>query len=190
MTRITPYHQASDFHDYGSVYTKILIFQEQTLGWQLDIADTCINGGLPSMRHSGWAVLMMAFSYFEMIAKTQDGYAKEGKSEDYFRRGVLDVFPELSQDPRREEILKILYRSVRCGFYHAGVAQGRIRISSTCEVLSYDGKFVRINPHQLVPRLKEHLQRYLSQLRQPESSDMRERFQARFDYVRQLDPLN
>jgi len=195
MAWITPYHQAADFRWPLAVEDKITIFSEQTLGWQLDIADTCINGDLPSMRHAGWAVLMIAFSYFEMIAKLKDGYAgKASKSESYFGAGVVDVFPHVASSPPNErvEMLTILYRSARCGFYHSGMAQGRITISSTYgQSLAFDSqsRWIFINPHRLIPELRDHFRRYVEDLRNPQYTDLRDRFERRFDYLQNWDPL-
>ena len=48
------------------------------IGWKLNIADQIINGGeeQPAIKHSGYATLDIVFSYFEMIAKYEDGFAK------------------------------------------------------------------------------------------------------------------
>src|SRR5437867_2591972 len=59
---------------------KVDVFYEQTLGWQLHIADLVANGGaafgefkqghlghdVPRIRHSGFAVLHICFSYIEL----------------------------------------------------------------------------------------------------------------------------
>lgn len=54
MAWITPFHQDSDFRWPLCLDDKVLIFEERISGWQLEIADACINGGQPAMRHSGW----------------------------------------------------------------------------------------------------------------------------------------
>jgi hypothetical protein len=196
MTWITPYHQAEDFTWPLTLEDRITIFSEQTLGWQLDIADACINGGLPSMRHAGWAVLMIAFSYFEMIAKFKDGCTgKETRSAHFFRAGVEDAFPDIALFPpqEKEEALTILYRSARCGFYHSGMAQGRITISSEYEQsLAYSSqvKYVFINPHRLIPDLRAHFLRYMEALTDPQNTDLRDRFARRFDHLQNWDPLS
>ncbi|HEV8406992.1 MAG TPA: hypothetical protein VGQ34_03575 [Sphingomicrobium sp.] len=59
---------------------KVDLFYEQAFGWQLHIADLVANGGtafgengdrkgttVSAIRHSGFAVLQICFSYFETI---------------------------------------------------------------------------------------------------------------------------
>ena len=194
MPWITPCHRRADFPSRLSLEHKIVIFQKQTFGWQLDIANSCINGDLPSMRHSGFAVLMIVFSYFEMIAKLKAGYTKQSASEHYFRCGVIDVFPHVAALPvdGRNDLLKILYRSVRCGLYHAGTAQPRLVISGDySQALVYDeetGK-ARINPHKLVPHMIGHLSVYVASLGDPANTELRRNFEERFDYLNSWDPL-
>lgn len=193
MTWITPYHQDTDFVWPLCLEDKIRIFEERVSGWQLDIADACINGGRPEMRHSGWAVLMIVFSYFEHIGKCRVGAEDSEKSQDRFRIGLEDVFPGLTTMPSRlhDDVASILYTSGRCGFYHSGMAQQRIIISGdySDSVALSPGGVILINPHRLVPDLKEHSQRYVAELRDPANEETRRNFEKHFDYLHELDPL-
>jgi len=194
MTWITPLHQDSDFKWPWCLNDKILIFEERVSGWQLDIADACINGGQPAMRHSGWAVLMIVFSYFELIGKLRVGNEGKQESRSCFRKGLEDVFPGLSNWPTKyqEEVVSILYTSGRCGFYHSGMAQQRIVISGeySASIAHSPAGAVLINPHLLVPQLKEHLRRYVAELRDPANQEARRNFEKHFDYLHTLDPLD
>ena len=50
------------------------------MGWQLDIADSCINGRQRGpIYDSGSAVLEIVLSYFEMMARTKAGFAGKGQ---------------------------------------------------------------------------------------------------------------
>jgi hypothetical protein len=175
---------------------KVTIFRDQILGWQLDIGDACINGGLEVMRHSGFAVLSIVFSYFEMIAKMQEGYRGTRKVRPYFNRGVIDVFPELrcAAPVVRNEVLRILYQSARCGLYHGGLTQRRVSISADYEKpMIYDvhARSVRINPHILVPHLKSHFRNYIKALTSSsEHEGIRVNFERRFDFLQEWDPLD
>jgi len=192
MTWVTPYHQDSDFSRPLSFEDKVKIFEEQVLGWQLDIADTCINGELEEMGHSGWAVLAIAFTYFEMIGKTKDGYSGDSRSRRYFDQGVLDVFPELASRPERVDVLTILYKHIRCGFYHAGVVHCRVTISSRFpHALDFvpQERRVLINPHLLIPVIKRHFVEYINCLRNPQEQRLRDNFEKRFNYLASFDPL-
>jgi len=87
---LSPSYQDTDFPLPHSLDTKITLFEDRVLGWKLDIADQIINGGQEksSIRHSGFAVLDIVFSYFEMIAKYEDGFTGR-KSEEYFKKRRL-----------------------------------------------------------------------------------------------------
>ena len=194
MTWITPYSMREEFTEALSLNDKIRILKERTLGWQLDIADACINGGLPCMKHSGFAVLFIVFSYFETIANMKHGVTKNTDPSRFFKEGVLDVFPELNRQPyveSKEDILTILYRSARCGFYHSSMARQRISICGEYEVLEYDriDKYVKINPHKLIPRLKNHFLRYVLELLDPQNVELRRNFETTFEYLQDWDPL-
>jgi len=193
MHWITPYTLSSDLHEPPTLEDKIRLFKEQTLGWQLDIADNCINSNLPGMRHCGFAVLFIIFSYFEMIAKMRYGYEGMSQSQKFFERGVLDVFPDLKIHPKLKEIQTILYSSARCGFYHSGMAHKGIKISGEYKkALEYttDPQIVLINPHLLIPLLKRHFLQYMSDVSNPGDPELRANFEKRFDYLQKWDPLN
>ncbi len=198
---ITPYSQHTDFPEPRTVDDKIQIFEEQTLGWLLDIAGAAIDGtaafngtklGGPIL-HSGYVVTQMVLVYFELIAKMKDGYLETRRSEPYFREGVLDVYPQLSTSAQAaKDVLTTLYRSGRCGLYHAGRTAGRITLSGQpTEALTYDAlrRRITINPHKLVPDLKAHFSQYIADLRDPAHVDLRANFESRFDYLQAFDPF-
>lgn len=84
-------HQSSDFTHPLTYDEKVDVFYEQTLGWQLHIADLLANGGsafpegglgathpVRSVPHGGFAVLHICFSYFELvgsIVSAETGYS-------------------------------------------------------------------------------------------------------------------
>jgi hypothetical protein len=77
---ITWKHEDSALSTVLTLEQKVDLFCEQSLGWQLHIADLVANGGtafgengdrngnaVSAIRHSGFAVLQICFSYFETI---------------------------------------------------------------------------------------------------------------------------
>lgn len=73
---------------------KVELFYEQTIGWQLHIAELVANGGtaygdpgnregsvIKAVRHSGFAVLQICLSYFETIGRHTGA---TGKNSDAF----------------------------------------------------------------------------------------------------------
>lgn len=192
---ISPKYRSTSFKKPLSIDDKITIFVDRTLGWQLDIADKIINGEsspdgrqtASPIQHSGFAVLHIVLSYFEMIAKTEEGYIQPGKSEEHFKRGVLSVFPSLKSPPVpiTDDLLKILYSGGRCGLYHGGLTDSRIVLIGDIEApMGFDtaNKKLLINPHRLVPAMKKHFRQFEARLRDPNNIELREKFERRFDY--------
>lgn len=180
---ISPNYQDVDFPSGMSLDQEIEVFADRVKGWQLDVAQKCAD----KIPHAGFAVLEIVFSYFEMIAKYKNGYTKDRKSEEYFRRGFGDVFPKLSSisNEMREKLLKKLCRDVRCGLYHTGITGPDVELSGD---FKYSVWFasppdrLQINPHRLVPDIKQHFQSYLSQLRDHKNEELRRNFETRFSY--------
>lgn len=151
---ISPKYQDTDFKWPLSLDDKIKIFEDCTMGWQLTIADNLYV----SIPHSGYAVLRIILSYFEMIAKHHNGYDKVGKSDCYFKQGVYSVFHELKNESQNVvvEFLDAFYKDGRCGLYHGSKTDPRIIITgeleSPIEFYPEDKKLI-INPGKLVKAL-------------------------------------
>ena len=182
---ISPNYKETDFQSPVSLDDKIDVFTDRVCGWQLEIANECINGEKDEFRHSGFAVLSIVLSYFEMIAQYHSGRRSNRQSPDYFRTGVRLVFPDVGRLPQAEvdEMLGILYSGARCGLYHNGMTDPRIILSGDFkEPLTFDflRKRLGINPHLLVPVLVEHLNEYEKQLRDPANAELRSNFERRF----------
>jgi hypothetical protein len=180
---ISPNFRNIDFPSDMSLDQKIEVFADRVKGWQLDIAQKCAE----DIPHSGFAVLHIVCSYFEMIAKFQDGFTGEGKSPEYFSKGFNSVFPNLSnQSPYlQEKLLKKLYKDVRCGLYHAGGTGPNIELSGDFNfpvAFTSPPDKVKINPHRLVPELQQHFKSYIRQLRDSNNEGLRKNFEARFDH--------
>jgi hypothetical protein len=186
MTWISPNFQNVDFPGVMSLDQKIEVFADRVKGWQLDMAQLCANGS----PHSGFAVLHIVFSYFEMVAKFQAGYTQVGDCEKYFKEGVYSVFPELHNHPSGvgDKVLDSLYEDVRCALYHSGITAPHIVLTGDVDApiaWSSDGKQVTINPHKLVPGLQQHFRSYIRQLRDHKNDTLRRNFETRFDYQSQ-----
>jgi hypothetical protein len=173
---------------------KVDLFYEQALGWQLHIADLVANGGtafgengdrngkaVSAIRHSGFAVLQICFSYFETIGY----YAGTTGSKAAFRKGVLEVCPELAKAERKivEAFTDTLYKDARCGLYH-NVRTARVGLGAPTEdsPIAYlqQNRVVVISPERLPKALKAHLERFRNDLL-VNSTGLRETFERRFD---------
>lgn len=184
---ISPHYKDTDFVAPLTLDDKITIFEDRTEGWQLDVAEQVINGRklsdgrvIEGVQHSGFAVLSMILSYFEMIAKYEDGYARKGRSGHYFSKGLCSVFPDLAKQPA--SIADTLFEGARCGLYHAAITEPDIILTSEIpEAVRFEVPLV-INPHRLVRVLQAHFQRYLQQLRDSSNAVLRANFEKKFDW--------
>ena len=204
---ISPSYQDADFPSPMSLDDKIKVFEDRTVGWKLDVADQVINGKIrpdgtkerEPIPHSGYAALDIVFSYFEVIGKYEAGYAQAGDSRRYFKEGGYSIFPGLraARPPLGgagvvgnirnvvDEVLDIMYEGVRCGLYHTGITNGRVLLTGEVRhPLAFDPQngILIINPHLLVPALKQHLGDYVARLRDVNNQDLRRNFERRFDY--------
>lgn len=192
-------HQDNDFSRPPSFDEKVEIFYERIWGWQLHIADLCLNGGsdhdgttaLPKIPHSAFAAMQIMLAYFEMIAKYEDGFIpanpKQGQSAKYFKAGVKSVFPGLAAQNQSEvdSFLDTFYEKARCGLYHMAQTEGGIVFAGSQQVvLRYDptNKVLVIDPHKLPTVLKKHLDDYRKRLLDPLNTTLRQKFEARYDY--------
>ena len=186
--KITPTRTRSEFPRVLTQDDKIEIFRERVTGWQIDVADAVANGIKDrtgkvikgEIEGSGFAVLDILLSYFEMIAKYRDGYCDIGDSGKYFEKGFNMVFPEFRE--KSPWLAGKMYTNARCGLYHHSMIEEDIIL--TGEVLSpitpLDGERIIINPHTLVLKLREHFRTYIEELRN--DKDFRYNFEKRFDY--------
>ena len=158
---------------------KVAIFADSVRGWHLDIAE--LTGRVS--QHSGFAVLSIVVSYFEMIAKNRDGRVRRGQSERYFKEGLGWVFPSLSAN---DAVLHKFYESIRCGLYHeAGTGSG-IELTADPKIVmqgSIDGTAITVNPFNLVQPLQDHFSRYVLELLNPSNTQLRDNFEKRFDHA-------
>jgi hypothetical protein len=189
---ITWNHQDTDFSKPWTIEDKTEIFYERIYGWQLHVADLMVNGGLllgtdqriQAIPHSGFACLQVCLSYFETIAKYREGFAREGHSREYFKKGFLMVFPKLNQADRAilNLLLDSLYEGARCGLYHASMASPGIGLGQCSGPIGLsDNNDIVINPNNLPIFLKQYLNNYRDQLRDSQNLELRANFEKRFD---------
>jgi hypothetical protein len=187
-------HRKSDFSAPLTFEQKVDVFYEQTLGWQLHIADLIANGGtafgetkpdsagknIVAIRHSGFAVLHICFSYFELVGSLVE--PKKNLTEK-FKFGVREILPSVFNGSADDEkLLKCLHKGARCGLYHLGRTRSQVGLGGD-NVLTYDAanNQVVINPSLLPIALKSHLEKFRLDLLNPANIALRQEFQTCFD---------
>ena len=182
---ISSKHYLDEFPNGMNLDNKIEVYFDQVLGWQLIPAkDTADN-----VKHSGFAVLQIVMSFFESIAKYRDGYCKKDQSKKFFKTGFGLVFPQIKEEisniTHRDEFLENFYDNVRCGLYHASSTGPNIVLTGQADaILHIQDKSIIINPHRIVEPLETYLRNYVRELRDTKNTELRERFEVRFDFDR------
>jgi hypothetical protein len=152
---------------------------------------THYNGGVPlgaiqpiqPIRHSGFAVLQICLSYFELIGSVL-GEGRSSRKD--FGTGARDVFPWLRDgSPGNKELLKRLYDGARCGLYHPGrirrgIGLGQPQDGNPIAIDSVSSDVV-VSPEILPRALKAHLEDFKRRLIDPAERSLRAAFERRFD---------
>lgn len=177
---ISPKHTTLDFQDHWTLEDKIEVFIARIEGWQIGIAQEIIQ---KDIAHRGFALLLIVFSYFEMIGKYLAGYIGDDKSSFYFRKGVKATFPEIGAEA--EAFLTVLYKSVRNGLYHLGMTKINVQLRDDIpsSIAFHPGmEQVAICPDRLVNDLAIRFRDYATELQDPRNENIRRNFEVRFDY--------
>jgi hypothetical protein len=185
----------------ASLEKKIEIFHAKVWGWTIHIAELVANGGkshaktgdaaaapdVTAVPASGFAVLQILLSYFEMIGIYVEGVENpKNRSRELFKKGFANVFPQISSMPAdiAETFLNTLYETARCGLYHklgTGVGFAITGEMDPVIAVSADGKEIILNPHTLPSCLGVHLREYCDKLRDAANTQLREGFEKCFD---------
>ena|ERR1039458_7797900 len=193
-------HRKSDYPNPLIFDQKVEVFYEQTLGWQLHIADLVANGGttfgesnpaqagyeIRSIRHSGFAVLHICLSYFELIGTLVTSNAARPNDTARFKAGVKAVLPNLFKGTSDDDaLLRVLYKGARCGLYHLGRPRAHVGLGQPEDgsPIAYDSKSgtVIISPERLPVVLKNHLETFKAELLNPANIALHNEFEKRFD---------
>lgn len=150
------------------------------LARQLGIAQTLAHEFLNESstsphKESGYAILSILMSYFEMIEQFDCGESSDGHSKEFFRRGFRKVYPQSSLN--NVEIGRI-YSWIRCGMYHSGMTKESSPLSryfpNGFDVQSGE---IRINPGLVVQDLRNHFDQWVTVLKKPACTGNRHLFE-------------
>ena len=194
--RISPNFRRSDFRNQLTIDDMITIFRDRTLGWQIEIALQCWS----KVQHSGFAVLHILVSYFEMIAQFERGeISAPNTSRKFFKYGFLSVFDDfqkhttfdrdkLENTISGKDVLDDLYELVRCGLYHSGITKASVLLTEDAsDAVAWEESSSRITicPPKLAQRIYDHFNQYVTRLHASNDSDeVRRRFTRRFEAER------
>ena len=122
------------------------------------------------------------------MSKYKNGFIAVGDSEKYFKLGVTDVFNNLKLLNINvvNTFLDKLYDYVRCGLYHTGLTEGPVILTGSHPKsldITNNLQTLVVNPHLLVKDVKKHFDSYITDLRNKNNTDLRLKFERRFDYI-------
>jgi hypothetical protein len=194
---ITWKHEDTDFALSLTFEQKVDVFVEQTLGWQLHIADLVANGGttfgefkigkagygVPAIRHSGFAVLHICFSYVELVGSLVQ--ATRQSPSKTFEAGLRVIPGLIDASQVNTAVIRRLYEAARCGLYHEGRTRPGVGLGHPPDgnaIASDPGTgTIGISPERLPKVLKAHLERLRLELLDKSNVGLRHRFEQRFD---------
>lgn len=178
---ISAHYRRCDFPAQLEIEHKITIFEDRVHNWQINAAIAMGDREIP---HRGPAMLQVLMSYFEMIGKYKSGLCG-AQSLDYFREGLMDVFPQMTQweTDKVNDWARAIYGRVRCGLYHVGLLGVNTGICDLLRhplVLTEDG-VVWVSPPMLAGVLSHHFREYVKALRDTGNATLRANFEKRYD---------
>jgi len=194
---ITWKHEHTDFVAPLTLEQKVNAFYEGTLGWQLHIADLVANGGItfgefklgqpgyevPSIRHSGFAVLHICLSYIELVGSLV--ISEPLSPFETFKAGVRVIPGLIDRSSINHAVLQRLYDGARCGLYHEGRIRPGVGLGQPPDgyAIAYvpRSEMIGISPERLPRVLKAHLEQLRLQLLDPKEAQLQARFEHRFD---------
>jgi len=197
-------HEDTDIKAPLTLDQKVEVFYEQTLGWQLHIADLVANGGttfgepkrgenaypVRSIRHSGFAVLHICLSYIELIGSLVS--PKDESSTKTFEAGARAIPGLIDRSLADSGVFARLYEAARCGLYHEGRTRPGIGLGQPPDgnAMAYDpeSETIGISPERLPRVLKAHLEQFKHTLLDGANTQLRRRFERRFDTGFTRDP--
>ncbi|MGA8832334.1 MAG: hypothetical protein WB554_12065 [Desulfomonilaceae bacterium] len=164
---------------------KISVFLDRVEGWQLGIADL-LSITIPS---AGWPVLRLLFSHFEMIAKYQHGFVKNGESSRHFKLGLESVFgkEEFFSD-HLKSLISTIYEEGRCSLYHGGSLGPNMKLLYHLRVpmcINTNQIGVILNPRLFTIFIRRHLYVYIAKLTEEaaqKGGKLLTNFEKRFDW--------
>lgn len=171
------------YKDWNFEVHKVRLFQEQTVGWVINVAKEIKD---KKIGHADFAILSILLSYFENIAKYKVGYVKtgnQGKSAYYFRKGLRMVFPKLKKS-QKSKIQNLLYNQTRNGMYHVGLTGNSIELNcAPSSVLTFKEQRLIICPEKLINEIQKHFANYCSKLQNPNNKTLRKNFEKRAKFI-------
>jgi hypothetical protein len=190
----------------GRLEDKIDVFEDRMEGWFLRHGRAlCADeyGGRTSAR---FAALTIVASYFEAIECYCSGEESRNRSCEFFKRGFLRVFPDLpaslraqghaSPDELANDIAGDVYAQLRCGLLHEALPRHLLLLREDTAAVGFmvhkgtgDLGSIVVDARKFVEAVSAHFRVYIARLRDPNETDVRQRFEKFFDLRARAKPV-
>ena len=165
------------------------VFEDKVNGWYLNWASE-----IGKDQHAGYAVLLIAFSYFEGITIFRNGKSNGSKND--FIEGVKRIFGEDFDNSgiSHDAAITFLYQEGRCGFYHSGFARKGIILEDGEPILRIKAEdinggeliAVRIDRRKFLAKIIGDFRIYISTLRLKSDMLLCENFKKSWNEVHKV----
>jgi hypothetical protein len=196
--KISPKYTDSKLASGCFLNDKIDVFEDWMNGWMLSHAHALCAPQYILNGESGFAVLTLTAAYFEPIESYYTGQKSHRRSKEFFRKGFLRVFVNLPatlkangfRDPNQLacDIADEVYDHLRCGLFHEGGTKHKLMIKDSLiplefaiETATHDIGGIIISPRRFLAEVQNHLNLYVSALRDPSQTTLRANFESFFD---------
>lgn len=137
-------------------------------------------------------MLQIILAYFECHSIFYKGKDSRNHSSEFFKDAFLSVFPNIKDfsEDIVDQIIDVMYKDGRCGLFHIGMTRSRIILSDGKPVFRIDIdesknilNVIYIDRYKIVDAVENHLERYVTKLRDPQNIELRNNFKKAWEMV-------
>ena len=161
--------------NYDDIGIKIDIYQTRVNGWFFSVAEKLITDG---MSPGDYVCVMVALSYLEGVQQFREGKeTPKRKSGEWFKTSASRVFYD-----QPAAVIDRLWEEARCGLFHAGFTNGKVYLShNAMKAIELKNDSIHINPKKFLKCVSEDFSKYVSDLRDETSIELRKNFENLWD---------
>jgi len=149
---------------------EISIYEDQVIGWFLDVADWMTK----HPTKAGFPRLQIALSYIEGNQQYREGCSSKNRSPEFFTKGMKRIF---AKENLSDQFITDFYDFVRCGLFHDSMTRSGVFVSEDYDsAIKIEGENIFINPSIFVDKIKQDFSNYIAELKKSEDSELRSNF--------------
>ena len=197
LVRVSP-NLTCEMLETGRVEDLARVFEDRMRGWVIEPARRLLE----SAHDDPISAVLLACAYFEPLGHCSNEAPEKMRHAAAFKRGVEVVFENASAE-QIPMVADVLWRDLRCGFFHYGCALERVYFWNQVKG-AYQLIYIRlnepdehgrttkldsivINPARFLGVLARHLETFMRGLLDPTNVKLRERFEVGFKRMNAVD---